>query len=174
MSVETNLDRAAPRVDGVLRLCRCDDLRRLEWFGAFTVHRQIIAETFAMQERGEGLMLVCDVRGFPVGQVWIKFSHAQPKTARLWALRVMEPYQSRGIGERLIRHAETILAERQFCLCEIGVYKENTWPQRLYERLGYRLSHALTEPFTYVTPSGEIRREIADQWILCKCLSPRL
>lgn len=172
MQPEPMPNPATQPIAGTLRLCRADDLPKLEWFGAFTAHRQIIADAFAMQERDEGLMLVCDVDEFPIGQVWIRFAEARPRTARLWALRVLESFRNKGVGARLICGAEQELAARGFSVCEIGVDKDNSGAHRLYERLGYKLSHAAVEPFTYVTPAGERRQEIADQWILRKLLRP--
>src|SRR5438093_11002918 len=57
-----------------VRICRREDLPALEWFGLFTEHREIIRETFESQERGEAVMLIADLNGFPIGQVWINLT----------------------------------------------------------------------------------------------------
>src|SRR4051812_19296174 len=54
-----------------IRPCMREALPQLEWFGLYTPHREIIGEAFDRQGRGENLMLVAEVNGFPVGQVWI-------------------------------------------------------------------------------------------------------
>lgn len=162
--------RIASPFGGVLRLARAEDLSRLEWFGTYTAHRQIIAEAFAEFERGEGLMLIFDVEDFPIGQLWVRFAGLRPPTARLWALRVMDQFQRRGIAAHLIRTAETLVAQRGIRVCEIGVDEANAAARQLYQRLGYEPSRAVAEPFSYVTPWGESRREIAKQLIVRKLL----
>ena len=60
---------APARLELEIRSCRKDDLRLLEWHGAFSEHRQIINQTFARQRAGKALMLLAITTDFPVGQV---------------------------------------------------------------------------------------------------------
>src|SRR5437868_4023084 len=60
-----------------IRPCVRDDLAKLEWFGLFTLHREIIHSAFERQERGENRMLVAELNSFPVGQVWIDLTTKQ-------------------------------------------------------------------------------------------------
>lgn len=166
-------ERFALKSDCRLRIARAEDLAKLEWFGAFTAHRQIIHQAFETQARGQGIMLVADINDFPVGQIWVDFvTGADPAFGRLWALRVIEPLQRAGIGSRLMRFAEHTLAEGGFGSARIGVEKGNLAARRLYEQLGYRFLNDLYEQFCYVTPSGERVRAACDQWILQKQLEP--
>jgi ribosomal protein S18 acetylase RimI-like enzyme len=144
------------------------DVAKLEWFGALAEHRQIIAEAFAAQTRGQGLVLVAAVDDFPVAQLWVRFPKGRP--ARFWAFRVMQPFQGLGLGSQLFRVGENVLTMRRFAACEVGVEKTNAAARRLYEKMGYRLCYEEVEEYSYVTPNGESRCGRADQLILKKKL----
>jgi ribosomal protein S18 acetylase RimI-like enzyme len=152
----------------VFRAAVESDVAKLEWFGAFAEHRQIIAEAFAAQTRGQGLILVAAADDFPVAQLWARFPKGKP--ARFWAFRVMQPFQGLGLGSQLFRVGENILAIRRFTSCEVGVEKTNSAARLLYEKMGYRLCYEQVEKYSYVTPNGEARGGRADQWILKKKL----
>jgi GNAT superfamily N-acetyltransferase len=145
------------------------DVPKLEWSGEFTEHRQIIADAFAAQARGEGLILVAAVDDFPVAQIWVKFSPGHPP--RLWAFRVMRRFQRMGLGSRLLRFAEDILAKRNFEVCEIGAEKWNREARKFYEHMGYQLACEQVEEYSYTTPEGELRTGAPDQWIFCRVLA---
>jgi GNAT superfamily N-acetyltransferase len=152
----------------VFRAAVSSDLTKLEWFGAFAEHRQIIAEAFAAQTRGQGLIFVAAVDDFPVAQLWVRFPKERPP--RFWAFRVMRPFQGLGLGSQLFRIGENVLTMRHFAGCEVGVEKTNSAARRLYEKMGYRLCYEQVEEYSYETPNGEIRYGRADQWILQKKL----
>jgi ribosomal protein S18 acetylase RimI-like enzyme len=164
--------RFASTVEVVIRDAREADLAALEWFGAFTPHRQIIAEAFASHERGEGRVLVAEVGGFPAGQAWIDFrGGTSPAAALIWALRVLEPLQGLGVAQALLDIAERLIAERGFALAEIGVEKDNEAAFALYERLGYRVLTERQDAYVYTPPGGAPVTAVADQWILAKRLA---
>jgi len=55
-----------------LRAARDTDLAALEWWGWYSEHREIIRSAYEQSQRGEGLMLVAESAGSPVGQAgWI-------------------------------------------------------------------------------------------------------
>ena len=150
-----------------VRPCRARDLRLLEWSGAYAEHRQIIEDTFARQAAGETLMLVALARQFPLAQVWLDFTRPPPAdTAFLWALRTYPPARGRGIGSRLVRHAEQSVVERGQSAVELGVEKDNRRALRLYERLGYAHIGEVVETCRYTSPEGEERAWTIDQWRL--------
>jgi ribosomal protein S18 acetylase RimI-like enzyme len=152
-----------------IRLCRADDLPALEWFGLFTEHREIIRETFESQERGEAVILVADLNGFPAGQVWINLTLKKAEaTGALWAVRVLPCLQNLGIGARLMTAAEQLLAERGYTGVELGVEKDNPGARRFYERLGYRLTGIAQGEYQYTTPDGTPAMMPIDEWILRK------
>ncbi len=155
-----------------IRRCEEEDLSELEWFGQFAEHRTIIREAFVRQQRGDNVMLVADVRGAPVGQVWVDLARKrQEATGVLWAVRVFPWLRRLGIGTRLMRAAEALLRARGFERAELGVEKENEAARRFYERLGYRQVGARQNVFSYTTPAGESVRVLLDEWVLRKPLA---
>jgi ribosomal protein S18 acetylase RimI-like enzyme len=157
----------------LIRPCREEDLPKLEWFGLFTEHRELIRNAFERQRRGEIVMLqaVTEANAFPIAQVWIDFERKRAaSTGLLWALRVIECYQRMGIGTRLLRAAEAELRHRGYRCVEIGAERDNPDARRLYERLGYRVVGVDQHSYSYTTPWGEQRRVPVDEWILHKDL----
>ena len=151
-----------------VRLCAENDLANLEWFGLHSDHRQIIREAFERQRLDENLMLIADLKGFPVAQVWIDLTRPERnRVALLWALRVFPCLQRLGIGERMVRAAERTLAQRGYREAEIGVEKGSP-AANLYRRIGYRQVGERHEQYSYTTPAGEKMQIPVDQWIFRK------
>ncbi|HEX6534301.1 MAG TPA: GNAT family N-acetyltransferase [Gemmatimonadaceae bacterium] len=152
-----------------IRLCREDDLPRLEWFGMFTAFREIIGEAFDRQRAGDNLMLVADANDFPVAQAWIDLERLRPERAgMLWAVRVFPCFQGLGIGSRLITAAERVLRRLGLVEAEIRVEKHNAGARRLYERLGYEVMREEREAYDYATPEGVAVHAEVDEWVMRK------
>jgi len=138
-----------------LRLCREDDLEKLEWFGAYSDHRSIIRAAFDAQRAGTAAMVVVTSRDFPIGQVWVDFRRFAPKPiALLWALRVIEPFQGNGLARRLISAAEHVAWRNGCTVAEIESEADQEGTQRLYEHLGFTRSGCREDVWTYTTPAG--------------------
>lgn len=153
-----------------IRACSEGDLPKMEWFGMYTPHREIIQQAFERQRLGENLMLVADLNGFPVGQVWIDLARsARERVGLLWALRVFPFLKGMGIGRRLVRAAERALAQRGYRVAEIGAEK-GAAAAAVYERLGYRRVGQRYEHYSYTTPDGRFMHVPVDQWIFHKRL----
>ncbi len=154
-----------------IRFARREDLGDLEWFGLHTPHREIIANAFRMQERGNGALLVATANGFPAGQICIDFARKrQLGRATLWALRVFQPFRKLGLGSRLMAAAEGTVLARGLGEAELGVDRDNPGVLAFYDRLGYEPCGNERGRYSYRTPAGE-RVEIAiDQWLLRKTL----
>lgn len=153
-----------------IRPARFEDAPALEWFGLYSAHRPLIDRALQRHLAGESLALVAEFNGFPVGQVWVDFSHRARATGTLWALRVFPPFQRLAIGTSLVREAERALVRLGFAYAEIGAEKVNRGARRLYERLGYRV--ARDELFVPVPGSAEAAAVgVVDQWILRKGLA---
>lgn len=165
------VDRVVLPLEARVRPATADDLPALEWFGMFTPHRAIIHHAFARQQRGENLMLVAEMNGFPVGQAWVDLAvRADEGAGLLWAVRVHPILQGLGLGSRLLAAAEDALRERRFRWAEIGVEKDNPAARRLYERLGYRFHRELLEEYEYTDTDGRRIVVAVDQWMLRKDL----
>jgi hypothetical protein len=55
----------------IFRLAEREDLPKLEWYGKYTHFRRVFERTYEEQLRGRRLMLLADVNGFPIGQLFI-------------------------------------------------------------------------------------------------------
>lgn len=119
-----------------IRCCRESDLAALEWDGEFAHDRHIIHSTFARTREGTTLMLVAEDRSAHLGQAWIDL-RGVPGIGRIWALRVKPSCRGRGIGARLLRASEEVIASRGLRVAELEVQPQNVPARRLYEKLGY-------------------------------------
>lgn len=154
-----------------IRRTRERDLAALEWFGLFSSHRDIIRAAFDRQMLGDMEMLVADLNGFPVGQVWIDFRPGRAEDgASLWAVRVLPPLRRLGIGQRLMRAAEVLARDRGLAVTSLTVERRNTEARKLYERLGYRI---VDPPPAYgdgAALGGRDAQLLRTQWLMRKRL----
>lgn len=152
-------------LDVLLRDGTRADLPALEWWGWFSAHREIFHDAFAGFEQGEGLFLVAEAQGFPVGQIWIDLARYRDRSrALLWALRVLPGLQGAGIGRHLVEACEVRLRARGVATIEVTVEKTNPGARRFFERLGYRLVGEHREIFRYRDPAGGAAEMPLDQW----------
>ena len=154
-----------------LRAARDTDLAALEWWGWYSEHREIIHSAYEQSQRGEGLMIVAESAGSPVGQAWLDLKKkARRKIGILWAVRVIPGFRNAGIGTHLIAAAEYFLMSAGFQTCEIGVELDNPSARRLYERMGYRPAGAKRDEKTYFDPAGNQKMMVSELSILRKRL----
>ena len=152
-----------------------DDLPKLEWHGEYTHFRRVFRNTFEEQRTGRRLMLLADVNGYPIGQVFIQLENADDwwrngRHAYLYSLRVMDIFQRHGIGTSLIQEAERLLRDRDYDSISIAVAKDNSNARRLYERLGYAIVAEDSGRWQYVDHEGRTRHVSEPCWILEKWL----
>jgi ribosomal protein S18 acetylase RimI-like enzyme len=162
----------------VFRPAEREDLPKLEWYGAYTHYRRVFQRAFEDQLAGRRLMLLADVNGWPVGQIFIQLEMLDEpfpgdrKRAYMYSLRVMDAFQHQGIGTALVQEAQSILVERGYGSVSIAAAKENEAARRMYEHLGF---HVLTEDpgrWHYVDHEGHTRQVVEPCWILEKQLQP--
>jgi ribosomal protein S18 acetylase RimI-like enzyme len=171
-SVASTLDSFDLPLRVTIRGCTEEDLPKLEWFGLHHHSREIIRAAHGRTRAGEVVMLVADVGGFPVGQVWVDFEKKRPDSVGiLWALRVIPCLHNLGIGTRLVRAAEEVVRARGYRTAELGVEKTNPAARRLYERLGYAVVGEEQDSWEYLTPDGAHAVEHSDEWILHRPLT---
>lgn len=128
-------------------------------------------ERLERQGRGEVTYLVAGAPGHPVlGYVLVKWrgDSRHREFPMLEDLLVRPPFRSRGIGARLLSHAEALSRARGLVRLGLGVNpSDNPRAQALYERLGYQDAH---EPPRYdvyaITDETGQRRLYEDRWIL--------
>lgn len=164
-------DRARIQLDVAIRPCVSADLPKLEWFGLYWAHRQIFEEAHLRHKAGENPMLVADLNGFPVGQVWIDLTASTEEgVGIIWALRVFPFFQGCGLGGRLVRAAEHVIRQSGGTIAELGIEPSERDLAPYYLRLGYTEVGTRTEARAFVTPDGRELRESLPQRIFRKPL----
>ena len=162
------------QLEVVLRIAEKTDLPKLEWNGEYTHFRRIFQRAYEDQLLGRRLMLLADLNGTPIGQVFIQLESydnifiTQHKRAYLYSVRVMEMFRHKGIGSALLREAESILMEREYESASIAAAKENPGARRLYERLGYSVFTEDAGRWQYVDHEGKTRYVHEPCWLLEK------
>lgn len=159
-----------------IRAAREDDLPNLEWYGQYRHFRRVFHRAYQDQVAGDRLLLVADMQGFPIGQLFINFqngSRSQTSTGRsayLYAFRVMAMFRGQGIGTLLLREAERMTAERGIHTLSIAVARTNTRALQLYERMGYHRYAVDEGHWQYSDHKGVIRHIHEPCWLLEKSL----
>src|SRR5947207_15755370 len=108
------------QIDVKFRFAEQDDLPKLEWYGQYTHFRHVFQRAYEDQLAGRRLMLLADVNGWPVGQIFIQLETLDDmmvgggKRGYFYSLRVMDHLQGQGIGTTLVREAESILISRGY------------------------------------------------------------
>jgi ribosomal protein S18 acetylase RimI-like enzyme len=166
-------------LDVHLRFASKDDLPKLEWYGQYAHFRNLFRRAFREQQAGRRQMIIADCNDFPIGHIFIQFSHpdytpadGEPR-AYLYSLRVMEMFRGRGIGTRLIEEAELQIINRAHRWATIAVAKDNEGALRLYERLGYEVFREDSGEWSYIDHRGHTRFVHEPCWMLHKQLHLR-
>lgn len=175
----TAIDRASMTVHLpiLFRLAQRSDLSKLEWYGQYSHFRALIRRAFREQTRGRRFMLLADLNGFPIGQIFVQLESNNDQVADgyrrayLYSFRVMEMFQGQGIGSRLLREAEGMLAARYFQYATLSVAKENERALKLYQRSGYRVFDDDPGQWHYVDHRGVKHHVNEPSWMLEKKLS---
>ncbi len=157
------------------RLATQADLPLLEWYGQYSHFRHLYQQTYEEQCTGSRLMLLADLNGFPVGQVFIllriDMKDPIPKhRGYLYSLRVIDHMQGLGIGTRLVQVAEALMIREDCKSSIISVSKHNKRARRLYERLGYRVYSQSKGQWHYTNHLGEVVHVNDPSWMLEKPL----
>ena len=165
------------QLEVVFRIAERTDLPRLEWGGEYTHFRRVFKSAFEDQQAGRRLMLLADLNGWPIGQVFIQLEsydtlfNPAGKRAYLYSLRVMEMFRQKGLGTALLHEAESVLRDREYKSLSIAAAKDNPGARRLYERLGYRVFTEDMGRWQYIDHEGRTRHVVEPCWLLEKTLS---
>lgn len=155
-----------PDLRMVIRECDESDLDMLDACRVSNLDREVIEATFQAAQRGEAVMLVAEVNGTPIGQVWLDLARKSLDNAGLlWALRVVPYLRNLGIGTKLIRAAERTLRNLGFVQIDLTVEKANYPARRLYRRLGYILVPA---PYISEGPHGRVAVKVPSGQLLMR------
>ena len=155
------------------------DLPALEWDGEYRHFRRVYRAAMQDARQDLRLVLVAEVEGQVVGQVFVQFenAHLDPgghyPTGYLYALRVRPSFRNQGIGTALIVRAEEDLGQRKFLRVVIAVAKDNDGALRLYQRLGYSVFGDDPGSWSYIDDQGELRHVFEPSFLLDRELGPR-
>lgn len=165
------------RLPVTIRPAERDDIMKLEWYGTYASARNGIRRAFMEQAQGRRLMLVADINGFPVAQVYLQFSASNPEIADgvhrayLYAFRVIEHLRGCGIGTHLLAAAERELIQRGFSLVVLQVAKTNHAALRLYQRNGYQVIGEEAGIWSYIDHRGVTQNVNEPVWVMNKKLA---
>ena len=102
----------------------------------------------------------------PRGEAWVAEADgaaagfAYVDSEWLDELWVRKPFQRRGVGTVLVRHAETIMREAGVARARLSVLQANTRAIALYRRLGWTEDHAFQDRRSGVW-NFEMRKELS-------------
>ncbi|HET7009559.1 MAG TPA: GNAT family N-acetyltransferase [Anaerolineales bacterium] len=151
------------------------DLAALEWDGEYRRFRRLYRAAFEDARRGERALLVADVEGQIVGQLFVQFEGTllsqADTTGYLYAFRVRPPFRNQGIGTALVREGEALLARQGLQRAVIAVARDNEPALRLYERLGYVRFGEDSGMWSYIDDRGRIQDVVEPAFLLEKILS---
>jgi len=154
-----------------------EDVSKLEWYGAYITLRNLIRKAYVEQVQGRRLMLVADLNGFPVGQVYLQFIASNPaiadgyNRAYLYAFRVMDHMRRCGIGSKLIQAAESELVARHFQVVMLQVAKHNDEAIRFYQRHQYEVIGEEPGIWSYTDHRGVAQTVNEPVWVMQKQLA---
>src|SRR5258708_29411484 len=103
------------QLDIVFRAAEQSDLPKLEWYGQYTHFRRVFQRAYEDQLAGRRLMLLADVNGWPIGQVFMHLESLDDMLATtgqrryLYSLRVIDALPRHGLGTALPHETESIL-----------------------------------------------------------------
>ncbi len=164
----------------IIRAMQAADLPALEWEGAFTHFRVLYQLAYERMLKGHAICWIADIpEQSLVGQVFVllksrgnrKVADGRKK-ARIHSFRVRPEHQNRGIGARLMAHAESDLQARAFRSISLMVAKDNPGGLRFYERMAYEIVGEDDGYWNYVDHMGKRRDVYEPSWIMRKFLGP--
>jgi ribosomal protein S18 acetylase RimI-like enzyme len=129
------------------------DLAALEWNGLQSAFRLNFRAMFERAEKGEVLLLVAEVKGYPVARLGVDLAR-KPGVAYLWSFSVLPRLRGLGIGARLLLVAQELARTRGFEQAEIAVTNGNPSARRLYEHLGFEVVGTERNTYAYTRPDG--------------------
>ncbi len=159
-----------------IRVAQRQDLALLEWHGQFTHFRQLFKRSYDEQQRGNRLMLLAISNDYPVARLFIQFNSSNQDMADghtrayLFSFYVMEMLRGRGIGKRLMAHAEDLLIQRGYQQARIAVAKNNMRALRLYEHLNYLIYAEDSGRWRYYDHQNRLNEVSEPCWLLQKQL----
>lgn len=177
-SIQHNLQSLNWVQEIIIRPARNEDLKSLEWEGAYIQYRKIYQRSFQKSCEGKTLMWVADFPNFGiVAQVFIQLESNRrdladgTNKAYLYAFRVRPAFRNQGLGIKMLDFAEKDVWRRGFSEMTLNVAQKNEAAIRLYQRTGYTIVGYEKGDWTFRDHHNNLRRIIEPAWKMRKNLS---
>lgn len=137
------------------------DLRHLNWFGTLNEFRDLIRSNYRAHQEGRMQYLIADLQGFPVGQTVVAFERPADMppddgmTAYLYAVRVLAPMRSLGIGTALMNAAQESAVKHGCRKVRLTVQTMNARALKLNEGMGYKVVAQVRSGWSFTDSSGK-------------------
>jgi ribosomal protein S18 acetylase RimI-like enzyme len=165
------------KMNVVVRPAIATDVQQLEWFGEYAHFRNLIQRAYDEQLAGNRLILVADLNGFPIGQLFIQYEAHNHRIADgyhrayFYSFRIFHLFRGQGIGTYMLTYAQQLIYNMNYRYATIAVAKDNPDALRLYQRLGYRIIGEDSGNWTYVDHLGITQYVHEPSWVLEQKLS---
>ena len=149
-------------VTAVIRRGTQDDLVALaSWSSAVDdVYRPAL-------KAGDHVVLIATANGrFPIGHMLVRIPGDSDTAGVLSHLMVLAGFRSQGLGTAFLEEGERLLREAGAGESQLSVEKSNTDAERLYERLGYRISGETIETWPAPMSDGTVRPVDHPSWVM--------
>src|SRR5258708_13128789 len=119
------------QIDVKFRFAEPEDLPKLEWYGQYTHFRRVFQRAYEDQLAGRRLMLLADVNGWPIGQIFVQLESLDDalmslgRRGYLYCLPFMDLLQRCGIGTALIPQSQPTLTTSAYASLSIPSPQEN-------------------------------------------------
>lgn len=169
-----NLDLSSVKI----RRVKEADLPALEWEGQFTHFRKVYEHAFREAERGDRVLLVAEMDGRLIGQIFIHLNainlgtDLSVPTAYLHSFRVRSSYRGEGIGSKLLSHAEEVMRQLGIQLAVIAVSKSNPRALAFYQRWGFSVFRDDPGRWSYLDHQGRMQDVHDPSYLLQKEIDP--
>lgn len=120
---------------------------------------------------GDHVVLIAAANGqFPIGHMLVRIPGDPDAAGVLSHLMVLAGFRGQGLGTAFLEEGERLLREAGAVESQLSVEKRNTDAERLYKRLGYRVSGETIETWPEPMSDGTVRPVDHPSWVMRKKL----
>jgi len=153
-----------------------DDLKSLEWDGAFIHYRRLYQDIYESSLKMETVMWGVKFQSELIGQLFVQLRSNNPtfadgiKRAYIFGFRIKPEYRNVGIGSKLLLTVENDLKQRAFRIINLHVARDNKAALRFYERHRYCVVDKVAGKWSYIDHLGRLREVNEPSWRLEKAI----
>ncbi|MEI6553042.1 MAG: GNAT family N-acetyltransferase [bacterium] len=144
-----------------------NDLDKISWSGTST-HIRYVKEALERVEKGEvDYLAIRDEEGNPISIGGVDYK-VHKDAGTMWQIITKESSRGLGIGTRLIKELENRIKSRNINMAMLGVEKDNTRAQDLYNKLGYKVCGETKDSWEQEDKEGKVSIHYADGVLMRK------